>query len=65
MLETYLNDVNHALRAQRRSPVPTVVAVLVTALGSGAVTTTSSATNAMLLRPLQGVADRALTLRAE
>ena len=38
----------------RKSPVCTVVAVLVISLGTGAVTTIFSAMEALLLRPLPG-----------
>ena len=57
LIESFVADLLHAGRMLRRSPVFTGVTVLVIALGTGAVTTIFSATNAMLLRPLPGVAD--------
>lgn len=62
---TLLADVRFAGRMLRKSPVFTVVVVFVMALGSGAVTAIFSGMNALVLRPLPGVADtaRLLTLR--
>jgi predicted permease len=56
-VSTWLADIRVAGRMLRRSPVFTLVVVAVVALGSGAVTTVFSAMNAMVLRPIPGVAD--------
>ena len=52
-----LADVRFAGRMLRKSPVFTVVVVFVISLGSGAVTTIFSGMNAVVLRPLPGIAD--------
>ncbi|MEO8335334.1 MAG: ABC transporter permease [bacterium] len=49
-----ITDVRYAARMLRRSPVFSGVVVLVISLGVGAVTTTFSAANAFLLKPLPG-----------
>jgi predicted permease len=56
-IESLLSDLRYAGRMLRKSPVFSVVTILVVALGTGAVTTIFSATNAMLLRPLPGARD--------
>jgi predicted permease len=58
-VSTWLADLRLAGRMLRRSPVFTLVVVAVVALGSGAVTTVFSAMNALVLRPISGVADPA------
>lgn len=54
---TVVSDAAFALRVLRRTPVFTVIAIFVIALGSGAVTTIFSAMNAIVLRPLPGTTD--------
>src|ERR1039457_1055324 len=56
-VESLLTDLRYAGRMLRKSPVFSVVVILVISLGTGAVTTIFSATNAMLLRPLPGARD--------
>jgi hypothetical protein len=57
MLQTILHDLRFAVRMLRKSPVFTVIAVLVITLGTGAVTTIFSMANAIALRPLPGVSN--------
>lgn len=54
MLHSVLADLRFSLRMLRRSPVFTVVSVVIIALGSGAVTTTWSALRALVMRPVPG-----------
>jgi putative ABC transport system permease protein len=56
MLQTLLQDLRFAVRMLAKSPVFTTVAVVITALGIGAVSTIFSAANAIVLRPVPGVA---------
>ena len=62
---TFLADIRFAARMLRKSPLFTLVVVFVIAVGSGAVTTIFSGMNALVLRPLPGVAEpsRLLALR--
>src|SRR3712207_6802462 len=57
MLQTVLRDLRFAVRVLRKSPVFTVIAVLVITVGTGAVTTILSMANAVALRPLPGVSN--------
>ena len=57
MFETILRDFRFAFRMLRKSPVFTVIAVLVITIGTGAVTTIFSMANAIALRPLPGVSN--------
>lgn len=57
MFETILRDFRFAVRMLRKSPVFTVIAVLVITIGTGAVTTIFSMANAIALRPLPGVSN--------
>ena len=65
LVGTLLADIRFAGRMLRKSPVFTLVVVFVISLGSGAVTTIFSGMNAIVLRPLPGIAERPrlLTLR--
>ncbi len=64
LVATFLSDLRYGARMLRRSPVFTIVVVVVVSLGSGALTTVFSAMNALVLRPVPGVSgsDRLLTL---
>jgi predicted permease len=55
VLRTLAYDLRFSLRVLRKSPVLTATAVLVIALGTGAVSTIFSVANAVVLRPLPGV----------
>lgn len=57
VVATAVADLRFAARMLRKSPVFTIVVILVIALGSGAVTTIFSAMNALVLRPIPGVGD--------
>lgn len=52
-------DLRYAFRVLRRSPVFTIVTVVVIAIGTGAVTTIFSGMNALVLRPLPGATEPA------
>src|SRR5689334_19658732 len=65
MLTSLASDLRYAARMLRKAPLFTVVAVLCIALGSGAVTTIFSAMNALVLRPLPGVADAGRLVRLD
>ena len=54
-MHSILLDLRYAVRMLRKSPVFTLVAVIVITLGTGAVTTIFSVANAIALRPLPGV----------
>ena len=56
-VESFVADRRYAGRMLRKSPVFSIITILVVSLGTGAVTTIFSATNAMLLRPLPGAAN--------
>ncbi len=58
-VESFITDLRYAGRMLRKNPVFSIVTVLVMSLGTGAVTTIFSATNAMLLRPLPGATNAA------
>jgi predicted permease len=57
VISSLVTDVRYAMRMLRRSPIFSIVVVLVISLGVGAVTTIFSAANAFLFKPLPGVAD--------
>jgi predicted permease len=56
-IASWLTDVRLAGRTLAKTPIFTAVVVLVVAIGSGAVATVFSALNAIVLRPVPGVAD--------
>ncbi len=57
MISSIASDIRYAARSLRQRPLFTLVAIVVIAVGTGAVTTIASAINAMILRPLPGVTD--------
>jgi predicted permease len=57
MLDTLLYDLRYAIRSLGRTPTFTAVAIIVVALGTGAVTTIFSGASALVLRPIPGVRD--------
>ncbi len=57
MFARLMQDLSYSVRMLRKSPLFAATAVVVIALGAGAVTTIYSAANAILLRPIPGVRD--------
>ena len=57
MLQALIQDLRFTGRMLRKSPVLTGVAVIIIALGTGAVSTIFSVANAIILRPLPAVSD--------
>ena len=55
MLEAILQDARYAVRILKKNALFTAIAVLVVALGTGAVSTIYSVANAVILRPIPGV----------
>jgi len=56
-IASWLSDLRLAGRTLAKTPIFTAIVILVVALGSGAVATVFSALNAIVLRPLPGIAD--------
>ncbi len=64
-MDTFGDDLRHALRALRQSPVVTLAVVLSLALGIGANSTVFTWVRAVLLQPLPGVAHAGRVLSLE
>jgi predicted permease len=56
MLQTLMQDLSYSARMLRKNPVIAVVGIVIIALGTGAVSTIFSVANAIILRPIPGVA---------
>ncbi len=65
MLQTMVQDARYAARIMRKNPVFTLVAIVVVALGVGAVSTIFSVANAVILRPIPGVAHQSNVVAIE
>ena len=56
MLQAILQDARYAMRILKKNTLFTVIAIVVVALGTGAVSTIYSVANAVIFRPIPGVA---------
>jgi predicted permease len=56
MLQAILQDARYAMRILKKNALFTVIAIIVVALGTGAVSTIYSVANAAIFRPIPGVA---------